>query len=227
MKSKEKDTSFCKQTGKNESNTSAVAMIRSLTIPMVTSAIKESEEYRNRKRRNEEAKDYLHSQWYNAQVLTSNFNRRTELKDVTEAEFIYAKTVLSEHEHYHKKRQAATVTKYAQSKDIMKRSNASMKITGVEYAPLLLGQVQIGTAHNDQRDLLIEELLLRGFTVDSKELITNMKKRLIEHEHPNTTDPKIAKYFYPKFLTAVDWHKDRLDNALRMIADIRRNRLEE
>ena len=69
--------------------------------------------------------------------------------------------------------------------------------------------------------------MLRGFVVDSKELITNMKKRLVENEYPNTIDPKIKKYFYPKFLTAVDWQKDHLDNTLRMIADIRRNRIEE
>ena len=104
------------------------------------------------------------------------------------------------------------MTKHAHSKDMMKRSNAPMKIAGVERAPLPLGQVQIGTAHSNQRELLIEELKLRGFAVDGKELIANMKKRLVEHEHPSTADPKVKKHFYPKFLAAADWQKDRQED---------------
>ena len=79
-----------------------------------------------------------------------------------------------------------------------------MKITRVEYVPFLLSQVRIGTAYNNQCELLIEELLLRGFVVDGKELITNAEKRLVENEYLNAADPKIKKYFYPKFLRVVD-----------------------
>ena len=96
-----------------------------------------------------------------------------------------------------------------------------MKITRVEYVPFLLSQVRIGTAYNNQCELLIEELLLRGFVVDGKELITNAEKRLVENEYLNAADPKIKKYFYSKFLTSVDWQKDRLNNMLQIIADIR------
>ena len=106
----------------------------------------------------------------------------------------------------------------------MKRPNASMQITGVEYTPLLLGQVQIGNIHNTQRELLIEELMLRGLTVNPKELITWLKKMLVDNEYPGKTDLNDKKYFYPRFLTATDWQKDRLDDTLAKIDKIRKGR---
>ena len=41
-------------------------------------------------------------------------------------------------------------------------------IKGVACTLLVLGKVQIGTTHNDQCELLIEELILRGILVDPK-----------------------------------------------------------
>ena len=51
-------------------------MIRFLSIPMVSEAMKESKEFKNRMRRNNEAKDYLHNMKYNEQILAANFKRQ-------------------------------------------------------------------------------------------------------------------------------------------------------
>ena len=50
-----------------------------------------------------------------------------------------------------------------------------MSITGIEYTPLLLGQVQIGTMHSSQRELLVVVLIIRGINSKSKEQITKLK----------------------------------------------------
>ena len=90
-----------------------------------------------------------------------------------------------------------------------------MKKTGVDYAPLLLGKVQLGNAHNTQRELMIEELFLRNIIVDPKETITN---------HPNCNDYKNKKFFLPKLLAATDWTKDVIADTLLKIKAIRDER---
>ena len=116
----------------------------------------------------------------------------------------YSKMVLLENYHYYCEWQQDIVDKHALLKNISKRPNAVMKISSIEHVPLLLRQVQIGTMHSAQRELLIEELSLRGLIVNLKELITHLKKMLIEVEHLGETDPNKKKYFYPYFLTATD-----------------------
>ena len=72
-----------------------------------------------------------------------------------------------------------------------------MKVSGVHRTLLLLGKVQLGTSHNDHRELIVEELFLRGIKVDSKALITEMKNSLIENEHPNKETDAVTKKFFP------------------------------
>ena len=179
-------------------------MIRSLTAPSVSSAIKESDEFKNRVRKNNEAKDFLHNQIRGAEVLAGTFNRCNELLTVPKEEIQHSKMTLSNEQHCHHKRHQGTATKRIQSKDRTKRPSAVVRISGVERVPLLLGQVQIGTTRSSQRELLIEELLMRGLTVNPKELMTRLKKMLVENECPEKTDPNDKKCFYPRFLTATD-----------------------
>ena len=96
-----------------------------------------------------------------------------------------------------------------------------MKVSGVTYTPLLLGQVQIGTITNAQRELMIEELYLRGIVVGRKELITKMKSMLVQHEYPNLKCKAMKKYFFPKLLTASNWSKDVVDVTLLKINEMR------
>ena len=49
---------------------------------MVTSAMKESNRFKNRVRRNKEAKDFSRNQQYNTEILTANFRRINELNAV-------------------------------------------------------------------------------------------------------------------------------------------------
>ena len=63
---------------------------------------------------------------------------------------------------------------------------------------------------------------MRGADVDVKEKITVIKKMLLDNECPNpTTDPNEKKYSLPKFLTATDWMKDNLTDALAKIVAMR------
>ena len=62
--------------------------------------------------------------------------------------------------------------------------------------------------------------MLRGLIVNPKELITRLKKMLIENKHPGETDANKKKYFYLCFLTATDWQRDRLDDMLAKINEM-------
>ena len=66
-----------------------------------------------------------------------------------------------------------------------------MAITGIEYTPLLLGQVQISTIHSSQRELLVKELIMRGINSEPKEQITKLKQKLINNKHRNITNTNI------------------------------------
>ena len=59
--SKVKGTSFCKAISKSEYSASSISMIRSLTKPQETSAIKENAVFKNRKRRSEGTNDCLYN----------------------------------------------------------------------------------------------------------------------------------------------------------------------
>ena len=101
VESKVKDTTFCKSTGKSEWNTSNLTMIRSFSIPMVISAIKESDNFKLRVRRKDDAKNYFCNMKFNEEILASNFKRQKELVAVSEADKAYSKTVLLKENHYH------------------------------------------------------------------------------------------------------------------------------
>ena len=81
--------------------------------------------------------------------------------------------------------------------------------------------------HSSQRELLVEELIMRGINSEPKEQITKLKQKLIDNEHPNITNTNTKKYFLPRFLTAIYWHKDHLDEALVKITDARQQRAED
>ena len=103
-----------------------------------------------------------------------------------------------------------------------------MNITGMQCTPLILGKVQIGAVHNDQRDLIIEELFLRGISASEKEKIIVMKKLLIDDECeklPAAAEEK--KCFYPELLTAAEWSKDALTETIEKINLFRSGRANE
>ena len=110
--------------------------------------------------------------------------------------------ILSKESHYHNKHQQDAVTKHTSLKRKSKSPNAAMTIDGVEHTPLFLGQVQIGTIHSSQREMLIDWLMIREVDMDPKDLITKLKKKLEEDENENVTDPTIKKCFFQLFLTA-------------------------
>ena len=83
VESKVKDSTFYKLTSKSDWNISNLIIICSLTIPIASSAIKEYDNFKNRVRRNNNAKDYLHNMKYNEQILIFNFEQWHKLTRVS------------------------------------------------------------------------------------------------------------------------------------------------
>ena len=104
------------------------------------------------------------------------------------------------------------IIKYIKLKDDPKNLNTMIKISGVQHAPLLLGQVQIGTMYSSQQELLVEELLVRELTFSLKELITYLKKMLVKNEYSDVDDPVLKK------------HLDNLNEIIAMIVEMCRCR---
>ena len=117
---------------------------------------------------------------YNEELIKCTYLRYKELAEIPSKEIDYCRNVLHKENHFKTERQDAIVQKYYERKDIKKIANATMKIIGIYFTPLLLGKVQIGTIHNTQHDLFIEELCLQNIETDPKEKNTQLKKKLIE-----------------------------------------------
>ena len=76
------------------------------------------------------------------------------------------------------------MTKHASRLSHGEAKNASMKISGANYALLLLRKDQIDAGHSLHWELTIKEQWLRGMSADREEVIEKMKKMLIDNEHP-------------------------------------------
>ena len=98
-----KNANFCKLTGKNEGNASTLVMARLVTLLEVTSSDKESNEFKNRKRRNENDSDYTCNHTCNVKIITSACSRSKEILKLSSHEISYCKTVTSNDNHCNKK----------------------------------------------------------------------------------------------------------------------------
>ena len=137
-------------------------MTRSVLIPEATAATKDNGMFRNKKRLNEDAREHMHGSIHNSEVLTKTHGRQEELKNVDEKEILHCQHVLSIKNHYKNQRHADALQKQIAKCNTNKIENASMKIRGIDYVPLLVGQVQVGKVTSTQRELLIEEIHMRG-----------------------------------------------------------------
>ena len=180
-----KNTSFCKSTGKDECSTSTMAMIRSVTLPEITASVKKNEMFKNRKRKSENGREFACGTTCNTEVLTSTCDRQKSIESSPNVEIEYCNNALNSINQHKETRQSNTLSKFVSGKDKEKRQNTSMMIKGVSCTLLVLGKVQIGTIHNDQRELLIEELFLRGIVVDPKEKIKALKEKITSNECQN------------------------------------------
>ena len=84
--SKAKDAARCGAAGKEEGNASSLAMVRPIIIPEAKSMIKESDEFKNRKRKNVDAKDWIDGLRRNEATLASDHNAMADAKDANEEE---------------------------------------------------------------------------------------------------------------------------------------------
>ena len=82
-----------------DSNISKLAMKRSTMIPEGNSAVKEDEEFKNRKCRKDDARDCVHVNACNDKVFTKSHQRKEELQSVNNAELTHCLNVISEDNH--------------------------------------------------------------------------------------------------------------------------------
>ena len=61
-------------------------MIQSVVVQEITKAVKDNEEFKNRKRKNEQAKDFLYGRVYNKEFLTLVHSRHEEIKNIPPVE---------------------------------------------------------------------------------------------------------------------------------------------
>ena len=124
---------------------------------------------------------------------------------IADADKEHCRRVTSKQQHCSKQCHEETASHYVLNRDAECRSNEARDTIGVDLTPLLLGKVQLGTIHNDQRETLIEELLCRDVSMERRTNITDLKKLLINNECPDkSADANDKKFFLPKFLTATD-----------------------
>ena len=161
----------------------------------------------------------------NTEALACACSRDKDLEAVNDSDVSYCKKVLLKNEYCKKHQYSDTTSKYVDSTDGDKPENAVTKSKCAVLTPLILRKIQTKTITNMQRELAIEELYLCGVNADKKEKIIRMKMMLVKDEYPNPKNDVEKKFFFPMLLTADDWSKDRLDETLIKISDIRSKRL--
>ena len=68
-------------------------MMCSIILPKVTTAVKESDSFKNRKRRDNTCQ-YIYSQLYNKEVLTKTYHSIDKLSAINKKELIHCKNIL-------------------------------------------------------------------------------------------------------------------------------------
>ena len=199
-------------------------IMRSFVVLEITATVEDSDNFKHRKRRNDNVRGYVHAHAYNKEVLTRTYRHIDEIGAINDKELIHCKIILQSNDHCKKQRYHNDVDKHLGSMEKLKQPNAAMKISGVVRAPLLVCNVQIVAISNIQRELMIDELHLRGFIVGKKELITKMKSMLVENDHPNTKCETKKKCLFPKLLTASDCSKDVVGITLLKTSEMRSKR---
>ena len=173
---------------------------------------------------NVSAKDFVRGRVYNKKFLERVKKCLQEVTSTPDNGIQCCLKVLNLTSHHKYESRHETTQKCIGSQDNDKHNNASMRIVGIRFTPLLLGKVQIVNVHIIQRDLLIKKLYLHGTFVLPKKAITKIKLLLISDEHRRVnTDSEARKHFYPKMFTTVDW-VNFLEKNYSKIDDLRKHR---
>ena len=147
---------------------SNLEIIRLASISQASNSLKINSQFQTRARRNDNDKYFLHGQQRNVEVLAGAFERSNELMVASYADEKQSGSAMKKANHHNKKCYGISVAKHVQLKDKYQRSSAPARITGVEYAPLLLRNSQLGNAHDDQRELSLDKLELIGIDASEK-----------------------------------------------------------
>ena len=87
-------------------------MIHSVTLPETTTAVKKSDDFKNRKRRSDDAREYTCGQLCNEEALARTCRCVDELGTIDEKELIHCKSILRPNHHHKKQRQSNAAGKH-------------------------------------------------------------------------------------------------------------------
>ena len=87
-------------------------MMRSVMLSDITSSLKDSDQFKNRKRRNEDAREYIYGQQCNTEALTRTHCRLHELQTINDEEITHCKDILSTQNHCKKQRHSNAAEKH-------------------------------------------------------------------------------------------------------------------
>ena len=122
----------------------------------MTSAVKEREDFKTRERINDEVRDFICGERCTTELLTDTCTRQQQLSLIDTSDKMHCKNILSKENHHERRRHTNTLIKCAENMHNDKCYDSVLRAAGVEYAPLLIGKVQIGKITIARRELAIE-----------------------------------------------------------------------
>ena len=208
-----KDLTLRKIQNRDEITSSYVSSARSHFAPNANQSMKEDEDFITRKRANEEAKDFFGNKLFNKHIM--NELATTFPTTINQDEFSYCYNLIGATQHIKSIRTADVVHDIINSTP--KDDNATIRKTGVDFAPLLEGCMQfgkLGTAHKSHAQ---NELRLRNVAYEDSDGIRILSSKIKESEYPGWSELEDSmsdeqmhrlKFFSPRCLSAQEWDKD-------------------
>ena len=177
--------------------------------------MEEDDDFTNRKRTNEDSKSFYATKVFNKNLLIQAQSMfPTEIQP---EEMAYCCNILDKNNHIKAIRTTDMVNEIMASEP--KADNATIRKSGVDFAPLLEGHVQFGKLGTVHKKNAQEELRLRNVSFDPNEGMRMLSAKIKDSEYPGWLELQNEiseeqknrfKYFLPRCLTAQQWDKDFL-----------------
>ena len=217
--------------GREEEMTSLIGIMRSSIISKIATLTKADPDSINRKRRNESSR-YSFENKCRIKNMLNHILAFFPLAP-SEGELSYCRDLIIKDDHHKKVRLQRFENSYEIGQSNPREENQRQQISGVTYTPLLLGSVQFGLLASLCLPLTCRELQIRECVFCTHEVdyfgektlngTTALLKTLKKHEHPTHDDATIVhskedvlafECFAPRFLDAVAWHPDNVNNLI-------------
>ena len=221
-----KEASLCRSTGRQEISASFLAMLRSATVhSIVSSALKEKKEEKmkngesakEKNSKEEKVSGTLRIRNILQQVIQ---NVRTRGDVPKEEKNRILRNLTSKETHFSRERINNKVEKYKNNLGREKNKNKSQLESGVQYTPIMKGEVMYGQLNNTCLKYMRKEFLLRSLQYSDSWGIRKFVCKLREHLQRSGTTNEFA--FKPFFLDADSWADPTIN--VEGVEDIKRVR---